>query len=631
MSKHKLDAEFPQPKRVKLSKLPENNQSLQTDADQSSPFPNNKLTGPDAKHVHGPQPEDGGKQLSFDAVTTTTNHGDETALDESEDDDIKISNQELEYMEIEIDNESDKFSRETLKHFKFFRTKFSERWTKTKLQNENKMSLNDIGFKMEQFKLLVCFVEGLDANGFKRQWGQPGFDLSFANECNSVEELRNALNPFVLCNDFFECDKQYKRYDSVTNKLVSLGVSSFVANFLHRYKPGITLMIRKEWLNNEQSKTMIAALKELDNKRLHICEKHDFFNDKITNYHNSSLGTQIQIRNASNKIDLFNKNLSLLSAVFDDDGHNDENTNMGYINKVLLSGWRVMVENEFLTTNIIEIVVAKCLGVKIVEEMCRCDDDINRAKMIFIMISDLQRLKQVQEKDTLKLMCNKVDLALYIQGKNLDLYKEFGNTLNDMNKTEAIKFVTYLGERFADDEFNEYEIEYNSSHKQEKVGNIVKFCELIMRQTKMDVAALFDTKLAFTLMICLCQHEVGIKWLQVQLFNVNQSQSTNANNNNDNHANNNHNNNNNNNNNHNNNNNNNNHDQNINVDSSAYETNVQNRFNQFMNHACYLWHNTNLDWPYPVELDRYSDAKYILHLYDNVVKMSLSNFTSSLV
>ena len=62
----------------------------------------------------------------------------EICLDELEDNDIKINEKESsEYIEIEIDT----FSRETLKHFKFFQTKFSQRLSKTKLQNDNKMSL----------------------------------------------------------------------------------------------------------------------------------------------------------------------------------------------------------------------------------------------------------------------------------------------------------------------------------------------------------------------------------------------------------------------------------------------------------------------------------------------------------
>ena len=105
------------------------------------------------------------------------------------DDDIKQEEKEAESMVININNESDEFKRETLKQFKFFQTKFSQRWTQTKLQQSNTMVLKDVGFSMKEFKILIHFVENSK------------LDLKFADGCKDVTQLRTVLNPFLLCND----------------------------------------------------------------------------------------------------------------------------------------------------------------------------------------------------------------------------------------------------------------------------------------------------------------------------------------------------------------------------------------------------------------------------------------------
>ena len=517
--------------------------------------------------------------IKRDAITS---HSSDTFQDKNSTTEYKCL---MKYVRIEIDNESDEFSRETLKHFKFFRTKFSQRWTKSQLQQSNEMSLKDVGFKMKHFKMLVDFVNYNYRCAKSRCFNKNRYlDLSFADGHKDLSQLREILKPLLLCNDFFECDKVYSlstnhsindnSNDIVTNvnldsnhttdaeldidiDIEDKGIEFFIADYLHNYTPGITLSKRAKLLETEQSKTMIAVLKTMDESRYKICRENELLGENIgSNLNNHSTTTNTRIRDATQKIELFKARIDHLRVMFDnerednngsddddDDDYDrdDEDISYDYKNynyQVMLERWKIIVQNGFLTNDIFDKVLKKCLAINITADASYYfyyEFNSQRAKMLFEIISDLLTLKKEKEKtkekdkeniytvkwkDRWVLAHRQVDLAVYLRYKELDFYTTFGDTVKNMTKNQACAFINYLGRKFngGDGSCGEYQIEY-IFRTSFFVEHSIKFCQLLLNKTRMKIDQFFEKeKFGFTILICLCQNQRGKNWIKKELF-----------------------------------------------------------------------------------------------------------------
>ena len=480
MSKHKLVMEIPPAKRIKLSKAAQQDQN-------GSPT---SLTSPLAKQTSSPV------NNGVDSTQTI-----QAPLDESKEDDIKINEQKSDHIEIEIDNESDKFLRETLKHFKFFQTKFSQRWTKTKLQNDNKMSLKQVGFKMKHFKILINFVE----DKFKKQ----RLDLSCTHHCKTITELRKELNPLLLCNDFFECIYMKKKTKSRNDTCSCAGnihfksIASYIGDCVRTCSNGIDVAAQQKWLQNEHSQTMIEALKQVEQVRLRIIKNRDFNHNDIS-----------RVGDATARIESFLQNLRLFKDPFNSD--RDENAPDGNYYKMSKT-WKIILKNYFLSDEILARVLQICLDIEV-----ECGigypikNDTKRARIAFKIIGDLVKLAQIKMENKLLLIDKQIGLAIYMDNTEIDLYNEFGAIVNEMTQKECVHFATIMAKHFSHKYNFNYQITCNTKAR---VEHIIKLCEIMLYRMKIDVTNFFKCKeirFSFTIIVCLCQHEIGINWLQTE-------------------------------------------------------------------------------------------------------------------
>ena len=469
MSKHKLELEEPPAKRIKIS---QEAISQQSNMNVDIVAPNGKAS----KSINGEEIQNIGGL-------------DDDNEEEVEDDDIKTNNKkhEDEYLTIEIDGQSDKFKLKTLKQMVFFQAKFSQRWSKSVIQKSNQMSLKDVGFKMKELKALIDCIEG----GFK------ALNLAIVDGY-TWRQLRDALEPFLLCIAFFEPDE----------KIVNC-IETAIAQYFGNYVPPICLIEREKWLQEEKCQILIESLKKMNKTVEKICRDNAFNHGKI--------GDNTKIKDATRRIKSFFKKLC----------HLTELTHAQC--KRLLKTWKIIINHEFLEKDsYIQHTVKTCLEMNVIElfkfSVNHQDLLSIQAKALFEIIEYLLLLEKVEWKDKLELLHKQLHLASIIgdygdksYNCKFDFFHTFGNAVKNMTQEEAQEFVKCAGNKLEDSSFQyrEYEIKCND----ETAENLIKFFELILTQTKMNIDNFFKNQLfGLTMLKCLCQTDIGTIWLQKQFY-----------------------------------------------------------------------------------------------------------------
>ena len=131
------------------------------------------------------------------------------------------------------------------------------------MQQSSIISFESVGFRLNEFDILIKFIETKE------------IDLSFADNSKDVAELLSKLEPFLLCNDFF----QYK------------DITASIVEYLEKYESCMTLAKQKWLFETTKSQTLKDVIGHMESTRL---EKLNSLYQAMTNKSDHDCIQQLQ-------------------------------------------------------------------------------------------------------------------------------------------------------------------------------------------------------------------------------------------------------------------------------------------------------------------------------------------------